>query len=93
MGGFDENESPESHLAKAFQDVARGEQTAGAIENHLTRLEQEIDRLLGSVEAAKEGSDTALKKDEGKEEESAEKGDKSVAENGSKDEQGKEDKQ
>ncbi|EEQ34467.1 hypothetical protein McanMca71_002546 [Microsporum canis] len=65
MGGFEQNESAESHLAKAFKDIARGEQTAEAIENHLTRIEQEIDRLLGSVEAAKEGTEAVTKDDKG----------------------------
>ncbi|EFR01782.1 hypothetical protein MGYG_04785 [Nannizzia gypsea CBS 118893] len=88
MGGFNENESAESHLAKAFQDIAKGEQTAQAIENHLTRIEQEIDRLLGSVEAGKEDGDEVTKDDDKGKEEAK----KEEEQNGS-DEQGKGDKQ
>ncbi|KAG8211575.1 hypothetical protein GTR04_1004 [Trichophyton interdigitale] len=92
MGGFNENESAESHLAKlplsqAFQDIAKGEQTAQAIENHLTRIEQEIDRLLGSVEAEKEDGDEVAKDDDKKKHEK-----KQEEENGS-DEKQKGDKQ
>ncbi|KAK2741482.1 hypothetical protein FQN57_005615 [Myotisia sp. PD_48] len=58
MGNFDGNESAESHLAKAFQDIARGEQTASAIEDHLTRVEAEIERLLGAVEKENKPNNT-----------------------------------
>lgn len=64
----------------------RGEQTAQAIENHLTRIEQEIDRLLGSVETEKEDGDELAKDDD------KEKHEKKQEENGS-DEQQKGDKQ
>ncbi|DAA75184.1 TPA_exp: hypothetical protein A8136_1935 [Trichophyton benhamiae CBS 112371] len=91
MGGYNENESAESHLAKAFQDIAKGEQTAQAIENHLTRIEQEIDRLLGSVEAEKEdGGEVA--KDDDKEKQEKKQEEEEEEENGS-DEQQKGDKQ
>ncbi|EGD96920.1 hypothetical protein TESG_04345 [Trichophyton tonsurans CBS 112818] len=87
MGGFNENESAESHLAKAFQDIAKGEQTAQAIENHLTRIEQEIDRLLGSVEAEKEDGDEVAKDDD------KEKHEKKLEEENRSDEKQKGDKQ
>lgn len=38
-------------FAKAFKDLAHGENTALALENHLSKLEQKIDELLASVEA------------------------------------------
>lgn len=66
----------------------RGEQTAQAIENHLTRIEQEIDRLLGSVEAEKEDGDEAAKDDDKEKHEKKQE----EEENGS-DEQQKGDKQ
>lgn len=65
----------------------RGEQTAQAIENHLTRIEQEIDRLLGSVEAEKEDGDEVAKDDDKEKHEK-----KQEEENGS-DEKQKGDKQ
>ncbi|MCJ1399690.1 hypothetical protein MMC11_002892 [Xylographa trunciseda] len=37
-------------LAQAFKDLARGEQTASAMENKLSGLEQRIDDLLASME-------------------------------------------
>jgi len=37
-------------LAKAFQELAKGEKTASAMENQLTALERKIDDLLASVD-------------------------------------------
>lgn len=37
-------------LAKAFKDLAHGENTALALENHLSKLEQKIEELLAAVE-------------------------------------------
>jgi exonuclease VII small subunit len=38
-------------LVQAFNDLQRGEQTATALENHLSALEKKIDDLLASAEA------------------------------------------
>ena len=37
---------PEADLAQAFKDVARGERTASALEQHLDTLEKRIEELL-----------------------------------------------
>ncbi|KAL8921938.1 MAG: hypothetical protein Q9172_003787 [Xanthocarpia lactea] len=50
-----ENATPEpadADFAKAFQEIARGEQAASAMENQLTALEQKIDALLASAESS-----------------------------------------
>ncbi|KAB5580524.1 hypothetical protein GE09DRAFT_441029 [Coniochaeta sp. 2T2.1] len=39
-----------SQLAQALQDLARGEQTANALENNLSKLESKLDELLASFE-------------------------------------------
>ncbi|KAL9014955.1 MAG: hypothetical protein Q9173_000409 [Seirophora scorigena] len=41
----------EADFAQALQELARGEQTASAMEDQLTALEQKIDALLASAEA------------------------------------------
>ncbi|KAL8808372.1 MAG: hypothetical protein Q9182_000192 [Xanthomendoza sp. 2 TL-2023] len=41
----------EADWAKAFQEIARGEQAAAAMENQLTALEQKIDALLAGAES------------------------------------------
>ncbi|PGH32312.1 hypothetical protein GX50_04907 [[Emmonsia] crescens] len=46
----DKDGSPESHLAQAFKDIANGEITASALENHLTSLEEKIEALLAAIE-------------------------------------------
>lgn len=38
-------------LIQAFKDLQRGEQTATALENHLSALEKKIDDLLATAEA------------------------------------------
>ncbi|KAL8744785.1 MAG: hypothetical protein Q9190_003015 [Brigantiaea leucoxantha] len=38
-------------LAQAFQELARGEQTASVMEKQLTTLEQKIDDLLATAES------------------------------------------
>ncbi|KAI9814730.1 MAG: hypothetical protein M1827_002996 [Pycnora praestabilis] len=43
-------DSNDTDFAQAFKDLAKGEQTAAALENHLTSLERKIDDLLASVE-------------------------------------------
>ncbi|KAL1303945.1 hypothetical protein AAFC00_000395 [Neodothiora populina] len=40
----------EADFAKAFQELARGEQTATALENHLTALEAKIEELLAQAD-------------------------------------------
>ncbi|KAL8719934.1 MAG: hypothetical protein Q9225_003137 [Loekoesia sp. 1 TL-2023] len=49
----------DADFAKALQDLARGEQTASAMENQLTALERKIDDLLASAESqsTSEGND------------------------------------
>ncbi|KAF7504306.1 hypothetical protein GJ744_002495 [Endocarpon pusillum] len=42
--------APEADMAKAFQELARGEQTASALESRLTEVERRIDQLLASVQ-------------------------------------------
>lgn len=42
-------------MAQAFKDLAKGEQTAAAMEGKLTALEQKIDALLASVEDSEAG--------------------------------------
>ncbi len=37
---------PEADLAQAFNDLARGERTASALEKHLDTLEKRIEELL-----------------------------------------------
>ncbi|KAL8677784.1 MAG: hypothetical protein Q9186_005817 [Xanthomendoza sp. 1 TL-2023] len=41
----------EADLAQAFQEIARGEQAASAMENQLTALEQKIDALLAGAQS------------------------------------------
>ncbi|OJD25213.1 hypothetical protein ACJ73_03421 [Blastomyces percursus] len=43
------DQSPESHLAQAFKDIADGERTASALENHLASLEEKIESLLAAI--------------------------------------------
>ncbi|KAL9641027.1 MAG: hypothetical protein Q9204_000380 [Flavoplaca sp. TL-2023a] len=40
----------DADIAVAFQEIARGEQAATAMENQLTALESKIDALLASAE-------------------------------------------
>jgi len=40
----------EADLAQAFKDLAKGETTASALENHLTSVERKIDDLLASID-------------------------------------------
>ncbi|RYP76197.1 hypothetical protein DL771_002021 [Monosporascus sp. 5C6A] len=42
--------SPQSEMAQAFKDLARGEQHATALEANLTNLENRLDALLASIE-------------------------------------------
>ncbi|CZT17983.1 uncharacterized protein RCC_03822 [Ramularia collo-cygni] len=48
------NTSPDPHdaanLAKAFQELAKGEQTAAALEKQLTAMEAKIEMLLAQTE-------------------------------------------
>ncbi|RYO74799.1 hypothetical protein DL764_010682 [Monosporascus ibericus] len=41
---------PQSEMAQAFNDLARGEQHATALEANLTNLENRLDALLASIE-------------------------------------------
>ncbi|KAF2280694.1 uncharacterized protein EI97DRAFT_453946 [Westerdykella ornata] len=40
----------EPDFTKAFQDLARGERTAAALENHLDALEKKIEELLAKAD-------------------------------------------
>ncbi|PVI00275.1 hypothetical protein DM02DRAFT_655602 [Periconia macrospinosa] len=42
--------SAEQDFAKAFQEIARGERTATALENHLDSLEKNIEDLLAKAD-------------------------------------------
>ncbi|KAF2141785.1 uncharacterized protein K452DRAFT_298450 [Aplosporella prunicola CBS 121167] len=44
-------------LAQAFKDLARGERTASAMEDHLTALERKIDEMLAQANANAESAD------------------------------------
>ncbi|KAL8836482.1 MAG: hypothetical protein Q9176_006255 [Flavoplaca citrina] len=46
----------DADIAVAFQEIARGEQAATAMENQLTALESKIDALLASAEPLSEGT-------------------------------------
>ncbi|KAF4309609.1 hypothetical protein GTA08_BOTSDO02941 [Botryosphaeria dothidea] len=46
----------EAYLAQAFKDLARGEQTASALENHLDALEAKIEELLAAAGAQQNAS-------------------------------------
>ncbi|KAJ4518099.1 hypothetical protein HRR83_003445 [Exophiala dermatitidis] len=50
-----------SEMAKAFQELARGEQTASALESKLDSIERRIEQLLASVESSS-SSDSAQPK-------------------------------
>lgn len=54
-------------MAQALRDLARGEQTASALEANLTALESKLDELLASFEASvdeeMEGKTTSLEKE------------------------------
>ncbi|KAL1625972.1 hypothetical protein SLS56_007029 [Neofusicoccum ribis] len=41
----------DADLAQAFKDLARGEQTASTLENHLDALEAKIEELLAAADA------------------------------------------
>ncbi|TID27271.1 hypothetical protein E2P81_ATG00034 [Venturia nashicola] len=46
-----DQQDPQAEFATAFKELQRGEQTATALENHLSSLEKKIDELLASAEA------------------------------------------
>ncbi|OCL08264.1 hypothetical protein AOQ84DRAFT_376902 [Glonium stellatum] len=50
QNGNVENVSNETDFAQAFQDLARGERTAAALESHLTALEKKIEELLAKAD-------------------------------------------
>ncbi|KAL8773138.1 MAG: hypothetical protein Q9209_001814 [Squamulea sp. 1 TL-2023] len=45
-------ESGDADIAKAFQELAKGERAASAMENQLTVLERKIDALLASADSS-----------------------------------------
>ncbi|KAL1640310.1 hypothetical protein SLS58_006983 [Diplodia intermedia] len=46
----------DADLAQAFKDLARGEQTASALENHLDALEARLEELLAAADAQQDGA-------------------------------------
>ncbi|KAJ9655513.1 hypothetical protein H2198_005603 [Neophaeococcomyces mojaviensis] len=46
-----------AEMAKAFQELAKGEQTASALERQLDGIESRIDRLLAQAEEAANGTE------------------------------------
>ncbi|EKG14702.1 hypothetical protein MPH_08175 [Macrophomina phaseolina MS6] len=50
----------DADLAQAFKDLARGEQTASALENHLDALEARIEELLAAADAQQQASAQGL---------------------------------
>ncbi|KAK5164107.1 uncharacterized protein LTR77_010198 [Saxophila tyrrhenica] len=48
------NSSEEADLAKAFQELAKGERTATALENQLNSMEARIEALLAQAEREKQ---------------------------------------
>ncbi|KAI0117397.1 hypothetical protein F4814DRAFT_286036 [Daldinia grandis] len=59
--------STQAEMIKAFQDLARGEQQAAALEASLTSLEIKLDALLGSIEGGPTSSDASQIKESSKE--------------------------
>ncbi|KAG9998429.1 hypothetical protein KCU78_g16441, partial [Aureobasidium melanogenum] len=49
QNGETEHDLQDADFAKAFQELSRGEQTATALENHLSALEAKIDELLAAT--------------------------------------------
>jgi hypothetical protein len=48
---------PETRIRQGFLTSVRGEKAAEALEDHLTNLESQLDRLLAAVEDNKESQD------------------------------------
>ncbi|KAI5285740.1 hypothetical protein KEM52_002306 [Ascosphaera acerosa] len=44
-----------AELAKAFQELSRGEQTAASMEAHLDGIESKIDQLLAAMGGGQDG--------------------------------------
>ncbi|KAF1815770.1 hypothetical protein P152DRAFT_455484 [Eremomyces bilateralis CBS 781.70] len=61
--GESANASVEADFAQALKELTRGEQTAAALENHLTSLESKIEELLAQ---SSEDQATAEKEKESK---------------------------
>ncbi|KAK7510627.1 uncharacterized protein IWZ02DRAFT_494590 [Phyllosticta citriasiana] len=53
-GAGQQKPTGDADLAQAFQDLARGEQTAAALENHLDKIEKQIEALLAAADEARE---------------------------------------
>lgn len=56
------------HLAQALKDLARGEQTASALEANLSNLESKLDAILASLGVSAEDLD-ALDEQQGEQKE------------------------
>lgn len=48
-------------ILQAFQELARGEQTASTLENHLDRLEARIEQLLAAADQNHDVADEVVK--------------------------------
>lgn len=55
-GNAPQGSAGDADLAQAFKDLARGEQTASALENHLDALEAKIEELLAAAGAQQNAS-------------------------------------
>ncbi|KAF3040831.1 hypothetical protein E8E11_003302 [Didymella keratinophila] len=59
----DQNGAPvrnaDADFAEAMKELARGEQTASALENHLDSLEKKIEELLAQAEKAERDIQTS----------------------------------
>lgn len=52
------------NISQAMKELARGEQTASALENHLDSLEKKIEELLAQAEKAEKDMQTSTSKSE-----------------------------
>ncbi|OJD32436.1 uncharacterized protein BKCO1_3800069 [Diplodia corticola] len=55
-GDAPQDRAGDADLAQAFKDLARGEQTASALENHLDALEARIEELLAAADAQQDAA-------------------------------------
>ncbi|KAB2570067.1 uncharacterized protein LTHEOB_12040 [Lasiodiplodia theobromae] len=55
-GDSSQGHAGDADLAQAFKDLARGEQTASALENHLDALEARIEDLLAAADSQQSAS-------------------------------------
>ncbi|KAJ9626595.1 hypothetical protein H2203_004228 [Taxawa tesnikishii (nom. ined.)] len=58
-----DNSDGDADFAKALQELAKGERTAAALENHLTNLEARIEELLAQANRNQADVEQAKKKE------------------------------